>query len=53
MEAQLTRTSGLSLRALRLVDFVGDQFLARAGLTQNEHRGFRGRDQVNLADDVP
>ena len=33
------------------MDFVGHQFLAGAGLAENEHRGFGGRDQVNLADD--
>ena len=35
------------------VDFVGDQFFARSGLTQNEHRSLRWGYQVNLADDVP
>src|SRR5690349_1830899 len=35
-----------------LVDFVGDQFLARSRLTENKHRSLRGRDQVNLVHDV-
>src|SRR5258706_7547359 len=30
-----------------------DQFLARAGFTENEHRSVCRRDEINLADDVP
>ena len=53
MEAQLTRTSGLSLRRLRLVNFVRDQFLAGAGFAENQNRSVGGRDEINLAGDLP
>src|SRR4051794_24008163 len=36
-----------------LMGFVGDQFLACSRLTENEHRSLRGRDHINLVDDVP
>src|SRR5882672_800339 len=36
-----------------LVNFPRDQFLARAGFTENENRSICRRDQINLADDVP
>ncbi len=36
-----------------LVDFARDQFLAGAAFAQNQHRRFGGRDEINLADDVP
>ncbi len=35
------------------VNLVGHQFLARSGFAEDEHRSFGGRDQINLADDVP
>ena len=34
------------------MDFVRNQFFARSGLAEDEHRSFGGRDNVNLADDV-
>ena len=35
------------------MDFVGDEFLAGAGFAEDEHGGVGGRDQINLADDLP
>ena len=36
-----------------VVDFPGDQFLAGAGFTPDEHGGIGGGDEVNLADGLP
>jgi hypothetical protein len=38
--------------AAAAVDFVGNQFFASPGVSQNENRSFGGRHQVNLADDL-
>ena len=34
------------------MNFVRDQFLARTRLTKDEHRRFRRRDDIDLADDL-
>ena len=34
------------------MDFMRDQLFARAGFAEDEHGSFRGRDEVDLADDL-
>ncbi len=42
----------LVLALAATMDFARDEFLASAGFAQNEHGSLRGRDEINLADDL-
>ena len=51
--AQLTLTISVVPARAQPVDGLGDELLAGAGLAAHEHRGVRGRDLLDQAEDLP